>query len=215
MRTYADSDDESTTAGETDTCPASDDEDTPVGEEAGLEYKDHPEHTYDAHVTAKLDLLRADETFNEHHSGSALAAANVQRTISIPVSLSSRAHEDNPHSLNPWVGEAGVQGRQPVAAAPCTGSTSPRSRQPVAAYADCAPDPLLSSPSWQPIAAVDGSRKSNIFSSYPLPVVRNPTRQLWTKINQQPLFPFPAYVATPVNRAEIAKTPLAQAAMQK
>ena len=54
-----------------------------------------------------------------------------------------------------------------------------------------------------------------VSSSYPMPVERHRTRRHRTKIQKQPLFPFPACVARPVNKAEIAKTPLAQEAMQK
>ena len=105
MRTYAEElEEESTTAGE-DSCPASDDDTSSIcSDDAGLEYTDHPEDIYDAYITHKFNLPRADGTTSGYHAGSALAAAQVQRSISVPVSLSDDTTAGTPHSYMPCMG---------------------------------------------------------------------------------------------------------------
>ena len=54
-----------------------------------------------------------------------------------------------------------------------------------------------------------------ISNSFPMPVEVTKVSRHRTKVPKQPLFPFTACVARPINKAEIAKTPKAQEAMQK
>ena len=211
MRTYATSDtEESTTAGE-ESCPASDDDADSTcsdSEDPSLLYEDHPEDIYDACITAQFDLLRADGAKNEHHSGSALAAADVHRSIRIPVSLDSNHSAGTPHSYAPYTVDTAAE------RVPMVPSVTGSSNSIWVPMVPCASAESNLNGTREPMAPCD-SDKTTISSSYHMPVERHRPRRHRTKIMKQPLFPFPAAVARPVNKAEIAITPWAQEAMQK
>ena len=122
-----------------------------------------------------------------------MAAAQVQRSVSVPVSFSADLTPGTPHSYMPCMGNNDDYAGEAVP--PSATSQASRVREAV-----------------PPSGSLDNFAFANC---YPMPVEHHRPKRHRMKLPKQPLFPFTAAVARPVNKAEIARTPLAQQAMDK
>ena len=142
----------------------------------------------------------------------ALASAQLDRSITVQVALSATVDDvsdsyGTPHSRLPKAQDDGV-GR---VSDPLGRGAPPAPSEPMAHGSSIAEvsEPLARGPADQT------PQRFAISSMYPMPTEATRVQRHRDKVPKQPLFPYAACVARPVNKAESAKTPKVQVAMQK